>query len=303
VSQLELDASVPHAVLYAADEKNREGSHIPLRSDLVSDLRVWLREKLHVLQECARGRGEPIPVRLSGDTPVLVLSQEFLKIFNRDLAAANLPKKDGRGRSADLHSLRYSFASLLSARGVPLRTAQAAMRHSDPKLTANVYTDPVLLDIAGAIESLPDLPIDAGGDKEEAKATGTEDPDPWRILAPILAPKSGLPSTTESFSDKSLVDSRKNDVHVEVERIARKVSSSQKKTPADHHSQRGNIGDPGRTLTYDLLFRRQPLYTAELQGQNSQALRHLRRFRVLRSRGLREPRLFHFSNDILRTVA
>jgi len=31
------------------------------------------------------------------------------------------------------------------------------MRHSDRSLTANVYTDPKLLDVAGALESLPSL--------------------------------------------------------------------------------------------------------------------------------------------------
>jgi hypothetical protein len=31
------------------------------------------------------------------------------------------------------------------------------MRHSDPSLTANVYTDPKLLDVAGALEALPRL--------------------------------------------------------------------------------------------------------------------------------------------------
>jgi hypothetical protein len=33
------------------------------------------------------------------------------------------------------------------------------MRHSDPSLTANVYTDPRLLDIAGALDALPTLPL------------------------------------------------------------------------------------------------------------------------------------------------
>jgi len=33
------------------------------------------------------------------------------------------------------------------------------MRHSDPSLTANVYTDPQLLDVARAVASLPDLPL------------------------------------------------------------------------------------------------------------------------------------------------
>lgn len=31
------------------------------------------------------------------------------------------------------------------------------MRHSSLDLTMNVYTDPELLDVAGAIEALPDL--------------------------------------------------------------------------------------------------------------------------------------------------
>ncbi len=68
-------------------------------------------------------------------------------------------KTDDRGRTIDIHALRYTFGTHLSKVGVPLRTAQAAMRHSDPSLTANVYTDPKLLDVAGAVASLPDLPL------------------------------------------------------------------------------------------------------------------------------------------------
>lgn len=29
------------------------------------------------------------------------------------------------------------------------------MRHSKPELTANIYTDPQLLDVAGAVDKLP----------------------------------------------------------------------------------------------------------------------------------------------------
>ena len=59
--------------------------------------------------------------------------------------------------------MRHTFGTHLSKAGVPLRTAQAAMRHSDPSLTANVYTDPKLLDVAGAVAGLPDLPLGAVG--------------------------------------------------------------------------------------------------------------------------------------------
>jgi len=33
------------------------------------------------------------------------------------------------------------------------------MRHSKPELTANIYTDPKLLDVAGAIDALPALSL------------------------------------------------------------------------------------------------------------------------------------------------
>ena len=33
------------------------------------------------------------------------------------------------------------------------------MRHSKPELTANIYTDPKLLDVAGAIDALPALTL------------------------------------------------------------------------------------------------------------------------------------------------
>ena len=44
------------------------------------------------------------------------------------------------------------------------------MRHSDLSLTANVYADPTLLDVAGALEALPRLAADtamttANGDR------------------------------------------------------------------------------------------------------------------------------------------
>src|SRR6516225_1062386 len=84
----------------------------------------------------------------------------LLKSFNRDLKAAAIAKRDERGRTLDVHALRTTFGTLLSKGGVPLRTAQAAMRHSDPSLTANVYTDPRLLDISGALDALPSLPLD-----------------------------------------------------------------------------------------------------------------------------------------------
>jgi len=97
-----------------------------------------------------------------------------VRILDRDLAAAGIPKRDDRGRTVDVHALRHTFATHLVAAGVAPRVAQAALRHSSLELTMQHYTDPRLLDVAGALAALPALPT-AAAPPEAARATGTDD--------------------------------------------------------------------------------------------------------------------------------
>jgi len=161
VGQLELDGPHPHAVLHPSDEKNRQGSKIPLRADLVADIREWLAEKLLLAQrEAVRVGRQPVSdLRL--DAPLFTVPTALVKILNRDLKLAGIPKKDPRGWTIDVHAMRHTFGTLLSRGNVAPRTAQAAMRHSSIDLTMNVYTDPQLLDVAGALDALPELPLGA----------------------------------------------------------------------------------------------------------------------------------------------
>jgi integrase len=170
VAHLRLDDAVPHAILDAADEKNREGSEIPIRDDLAGDLREWLADRLRRLQSEARSNDGPIPARLPPDAPLFTVPAGLIRILDRDLARAGIPKMDERGRTLDVHALRHTFGTLMSKGGVAPRTAQAAMRHSKIDLTMNVYTDPRLLDVRGALDALPTLPL-AGPDR--IRATGT----------------------------------------------------------------------------------------------------------------------------------
>ncbi|MCC5830934.1 MAG: site-specific integrase [Phycisphaeraceae bacterium] len=62
---------------------------------------------------------------------------------------------DERGRIVDIHSLRHTFNTHLSASGVHPRTAMATIRHSRIDLTMNYDVDPSLLDVAGAVNALP----------------------------------------------------------------------------------------------------------------------------------------------------
>jgi len=167
VGQLDFGGPVAYAILNPEDEKNRQGSSIPLRADVANELSWWLGERLGELQKQARKSGKPIPARLPVSTPLFHIPSGLTRILDRDLAAAGIPKRDERNRVVDVHALRVTFGTHLCAAGVPLRTAQAAMRHSKPELTANIYTDPKLLDVAGAISALPDL-----ASPTEAASTG-----------------------------------------------------------------------------------------------------------------------------------
>ena len=274
VGQVVLDGPMPYLILEAADEKNRQGSTIPLRADLAADLRGWLADKATTLQEAPRAtptvrfdskhqkrdkRNQSdstgaagaycLPLtRLPADTPLFTVPAGLVRILDRDLVAAGIArrvevdgkwkidKRDERGRTVDVHALRHTFGTLFSAGGVAPRTAQAAMRHSTIDLTMNVYTDPKLLDVAGAMESLPALPLSVQGGQDgiavaSLRATGTENaaaemsnarslpsvvtpraktnsvPSP---LAPTLAPTTGKTCILQSVVGKIASETEKS---------------------------------------------------------------------------------------------
>src|SRR5262245_15739076 len=191
------------------------GNEVPLRDDLADDLRHWLAEKLSRAQDKARQCGKPIPVRLPPDTPVFTVPGALVKILDRDLVLAGLArrvkargkwridKRDELGRSLDVHALRHTFGTLLSKGGIAPRTAQAAMRHSDIKLTMNVYTDPKLLDVRGALDALPALPLHGNPAEGEAvRATGTDD-EAARPFVPGFVPTRYKLVQTESTADSA----------------------------------------------------------------------------------------------------
>jgi len=178
VGQLALEGLTPYAVLHAADEKNRQGSTIPLRADLAAELRVWLADKLAVAQADALlppegNQKAPAPARLPAGTPLFGVPIQLVLILDRDLRLAGIPKVDERGWTVDVHALRHTTGTLLSKAGVAPRTAQAVLRHSTLDLTMNTYTDPRLLDVAGAIDALPSLPLEGKPQADRQRMTGT----------------------------------------------------------------------------------------------------------------------------------
>ncbi len=178
-----LTGPTPYAVLKAADEKARRGAEIILRADLAADLARHLEQRLLVLQNQAKRNGQPVPLALPADAPLLKVPDGLVKIMNRDLKVAGIAKRDSRGRGIDVHSLRHTFNSLLAAAGVPLTTRQILMRHARNTVTDD-YTDVSLIDLRGALSRLPLIPVDDG--RERLRATGTHNAISTEVIgAPV----------------------------------------------------------------------------------------------------------------------
>jgi len=146
VGALYADDASPHLTIEGRHAKSGRSATLPLRDDLADDLRQ------HV--SCL---SDDCDDELSPDTPLFRFGRNFLRAFDLDLAAADIPKRDAQGRTVDVHSLRHTFATLLARNGVSPSVAQKLMRHSDIRLTMGLYTHLDLADTAGAVATLPDL--------------------------------------------------------------------------------------------------------------------------------------------------
>lgn len=178
VGQLHLDDKTPYLMLNASDEKNRTGSHIPVRGDLAVELSGWIAKKHHSLNS----QGSQFQEKL------FRVPNELAKILNRDLQVAGIAKTNEQGRRLDVHALRTTFGTWLSKSGVSPRTAQAAMRHSDIDLTMQVYTDPKLLDLSEAINSLPSLKENS----QPAAQSGATDGSTVPPYVPLTVPQNAF---------------------------------------------------------------------------------------------------------------
>jgi integrase len=142
VGNLHLDViPSPYVELSGRDTKNGRGAHLPLRPDVVAELRCYLADL-----------GDDLPL----DRP-LFKRPPTIRVFDADCQAAGIDKTDARGRVVDIYALRTTFCTHVAVAGVHPRVAQQAMRHSRMELTNQYYTDPILLDVAGAVNSLPDF--------------------------------------------------------------------------------------------------------------------------------------------------
>lgn len=187
-----LDGPTPSVRVTAAYTKNKRTDEIPLHAEVVKRLRAWVatwdeidpdaplfdlttnggcwrKTSLMMKRDLEAARAAWIEeAEKAGDAREVQRreSSELLTYENED------------GLFADFHSNRHTFITNLGRAGVPLSTAQKLARHSDPKLTANVYTHLGVADKAAAIESLPTPPTaEPKTEPDTLSATGTDDVD------------------------------------------------------------------------------------------------------------------------------
>ncbi len=134
---LHLEEGSSRVMVRASTTKNRK------------DATIWLREDLAVRLRTMRPDNVRPNARVFG-TRVPRMDQ-----FRADLAAAGIEAKGAHGRRVDFHALRHTFCSNLQAEGVPQRHAMQMMRHSEARLTNNIYTDEGALPTRNIVERLP----------------------------------------------------------------------------------------------------------------------------------------------------
>ena len=158
-----------------------------------------------------------------------------VQTFKKDLAAAEIPFEDMRGRRVDIHALRKTFGTLLASSGVSPQVAMQLMRHSDMKLTMGVYTDVAQLPILQETARLPSFRLPNGGDTQRRRTYAE------RVRNLIPTPTISLSSDSQQNSQRDAQTgvtlspdlSRAGSIHQKtiIAELARVEALGQEKTP------------------------------------------------------------------------
>jgi integrase len=166
VNSIDLKSELPTVRVGAEYSKRRKKESIPLHPFVVTRLNLWLTDrgplkrgeplfelktaKGHwrktakmMKRDLERARKSWIEEAESTSEKIRREESDFLRYQNED------------GLFADFHANRHTFITNLAIAQVPLAMAQKLARHSDPRLTSNIYTHLENSEKAEAIGTLP----------------------------------------------------------------------------------------------------------------------------------------------------
>ena len=166
----DLESPTPTVSIEAAYSKHRRRDTQILHPDIVERFKVWLPQRKPKTGDEILF---PVSKRTCGvDRKTSDMMQFDLAVARRFwIAETDDPEerrqreasefllyKNKAGLFADFHGLRHTFISNLSKAGVAPKTAQILARHSDIKLTLNIYTHVEQEAQIAAINALPGIP-------------------------------------------------------------------------------------------------------------------------------------------------
>jgi len=155
----DVDFERPVLTLRAENTKSKKTRAIPLREALLARLRGLGELQASLLGQAPQRTGH---VFLSPQGLAWAqTSRNPMRIFNRVVNRAKIPRVDAEGGKIDIHALRHTFASRLCRAGVGLVHAQNLLGHSDPRLTAAIYTHLDVEDLRRAVQTLPGTTVAA----------------------------------------------------------------------------------------------------------------------------------------------
>lgn len=164
----DLMAKSPTVTVAAAYSKHRREDVCYLHGELVDAFTAWLElrkpapdELLFPISEEAGGidrrTSKMLRVDLGIAREIWISEAETEKDCCKREASDFLKYVDARGRYADFHALRHTFITNLARANVDPKTAQTLARHSDIRLTMDIYTHIDQKQQVAAIDSLPSL--------------------------------------------------------------------------------------------------------------------------------------------------
>ncbi len=162
----DLDLEKGSAIFEPETTKTDEARVLPLRPELVDELRALRREQASVLGRIPRQSDRVFLSPKGKELRYRNVYRSWVKLRE----AAEVPYRDARGRTVDIHTIRHTVATRLYEAGVSLAQMQKFLGHKDPRMTANVYTHADADSLRAAAAALPDVTRgpDESGTKRKA---------------------------------------------------------------------------------------------------------------------------------------
>ena len=216
------DVDKASITVHGAYTKNGKEATLPLRSDFAAELQAFLK------QSGQDGPALPVPHRTAdmihedmadARTAWLQAAESPAECYERFGTRFLLPV-DESGFVRDFHSLRHTGITRVVRSGASMKIAQDFARHSDPKLTANIYTHLHISDIRAALENVPPVATATPVEPQALRATGTES-------------ALGDSPTTKNHTNETASESRFLSIPVDSNQTQKTVSGD---GPAREHS-------------------------------------------------------------------